>query len=65
MTQPTETPPAEGQTHMARHEHANDANSGPVSPNRTPMAIGLVAIGFVVLCTLALIVGKIVVAMGD
>ena len=62
MTQPTDTPPAAGQTEMVRHEHSNDANSGPVVPNRTPMVIGLSLIALIVVCTLLLIVGRIVIA---
>lgn len=46
---PTETPPAEGSTGMVEHEHSNDANSGPVIPNRTPMVITLASIGLLVL----------------
>lgn len=61
MTQPTDTPPAAGQTEMVRHEHSNDANSGPVVPNRTPMVIGLSLIALIVVCTLLLIVGRIVI----
>ena len=45
MTQPTETPPAEGSTGMVRDERANDANSGPVAGNRTPMTVTFVALG--------------------
>lgn len=56
MTRPTETPPAEGSTEMVRHEHSNDANSGPVLGNRTPMAIGLVGIAVMVLLTLGVVV---------
>jgi hypothetical protein len=56
MTQPTETPPAEGSTGMVRHEHANDSNSGPVAGNRTPMTVTLVAIGVLVLLMLAAVV---------
>lgn len=56
MTQPTETPPAEGSTGMVRHEHSNDSNSGPVSGNRTPMTVTLVAIGLIVLLMLAVVV---------
>ena len=44
MTQPNDTPPAEGSTRMALHEHANDANSGPLAGNRTPMAVTLGAL---------------------
>ncbi|HEV2890141.1 MAG TPA: hypothetical protein VGX28_07160 [Frankiaceae bacterium] len=44
MTQPTETPPAEGSTGMVRHEHSNDANSGPVAGNRTPMTVTMIAL---------------------
>lgn len=47
-TRPTETPPAEGSTTMVRSEHANDANSGPVVGNRTPMVVTLVSIGLLV-----------------
>ena len=53
MTQrPTETPPGEGSTGMVMDEHANDANSGPVSGNRTPMVVTLVALGLLVLTAL-------------
>ena len=55
-TRPTETPPAEGSTGMVRGEHANDANSGPVSGNRTPMAIALVALGVLVLLIAGVVV---------
>ena len=48
MTQPNDTPPAEGSTRMALSEHANDANSGPVAGNRTPMAVTLGALLLVV-----------------
>lgn len=57
MTQPTETPPAEGSTGMVRSEHANDSNSGPVAGNRTPMTIG-----FIALCLLLTLVAMVVVA---
>jgi hypothetical protein len=53
---PTETPPAEGSTGMVRSEHANDANSGPVIPNRTPMVITLVSIGVLVLLMFGVVV---------
>jgi hypothetical protein len=56
MTQPTETPPAEGSTGMVRSEHANDSNSGPVAGNRTPMTIGFLALVFL----LALIAAAVV-----
>ena len=56
MTQPTETPPAEGSTGMVRAEHSNDDNSGPVAGNRTPMVVTLVALGILLL----LIVGAVV-----
>jgi hypothetical protein len=56
MTQPTETPPAEGSTGMVRHEHSNDSNSGPVAGNRTPMTVTLVAIAVVVLLMMAVVV---------
>ena len=59
MTHPTETPPAAGQTEMARHEHSNDANSGPVAGNRTPMVLTLVAIGVIV----ALMFGVVIFAL--
>lgn len=55
MTRPTETPPAEGSTGMAMHEHANDANSGPVAGNRTPMAFGLAGIAVVLVAVLAVV----------
>lgn len=53
---PTETPPAEGSTAMAAHEHTNDSNSGPVSGNRTPMTITLVSIGLIVLLMFGVVV---------
>ncbi len=56
MTQPTETPPAEGSTEMVRHEHSNDSNSGPVIGNRTPMVITLGAIGLMVLLMMGVVV---------
>jgi hypothetical protein len=55
MTQPTETPPAEGSTGMVRSEHANDANSGPIAGNRTPMTITLVALALLGLTMLAVV----------
>jgi hypothetical protein len=55
VTQPTETPPGEGSTGMALSEHANDANSGPVAGNRTPMTVTLVAIGVLVLLVLGVV----------
>jgi hypothetical protein len=55
MTQPTETPPAEGSTGMVRSEHANDANSGPVAGNRTPMTVTLVALALLGLTMLAVV----------
>ncbi|HEU0132224.1 MAG TPA: hypothetical protein VFQ85_14645 [Mycobacteriales bacterium] len=54
--QPTETPPGESSTGMVRSEHANDANSGPVSGNRTPMVVTIVAMAVLVLCMLAVVV---------
>lgn len=45
---PTETPPAESSTGMVRSEHANDANSGPVGGNRTPMVAFLAGIALLV-----------------
>lgn len=45
---PTETPPAESSTSMVTSEHSNDANSGPVVGNRTPMVTFLVGIGVLV-----------------
>ena len=59
MTQPTETPPAEGSTEMVRHEHSNDSNSGPVVGNRTPMIVTFVGIGLLLLS----VVGVLVYAM--
>jgi hypothetical protein len=56
MTAPNETPPGEGSTGMVLSEHANDANSGPVVPNRTPMAVTLAAMGVLLLLILAGIV---------
>lgn len=53
---PTETPPAEGSTGMVQTEHSNDANSGPVVPNRTPMAITLAGIGLLVLLMFGVVV---------
>jgi hypothetical protein len=41
---------------MVRSEHANDANSGPVSGNRTPMVVTIVAMAVLVLCMLAVVV---------
>jgi hypothetical protein len=55
MTRPTETPPAESSTRMVRSEHANDANSGPVVGNRTPMAVTLVALAVLVLLMLGVV----------
>jgi hypothetical protein len=55
MTQPTETPPAEGSTSMARTEHSNDSNSGPVSGNRTPMVVTFVALGFLLVCVVGVL----------
>jgi hypothetical protein len=52
MTQPTETPPGEGSTGMVLDEHSNDANSGPVAGNRTPMSVALVALGVLVVLVL-------------
>jgi hypothetical protein len=60
MTQPTETPPAEGSTGMARSEHANDANSGPIAGNRTPMVTFLVALALLGLTMLAVVAYGIV-----
>lgn len=58
MTQPTETPPAEGSTGMVRYEHSNDANSGPVSGNRTPMVWAMVGLGILLaLVVLAIVTG--------
>ena len=48
MTRPTDTPPAEGSTAMVLEEHSNDANSGPVAGNRTPMTATLVAMALLV-----------------
>jgi hypothetical protein len=59
MTMPNGTPPGEGSTRMVLSEHANDANAGPVSPNRTPMAVTLAAMAVL----LALIVAGIVVGV--
>ncbi|MDQ1712417.1 MAG: hypothetical protein QOE45_1867 [Frankiaceae bacterium] len=59
MTSPTETPPGEGSTGMALSEHANDANSGPVSPNRTPMIVTLAALGVLLALVLAAVVAAV------
>jgi hypothetical protein len=56
MTQPTETPPAEGSTGMVREEHSNDANSGPVAGNRTPMVVTFAALGLLLLLIVVAIV---------
>lgn len=53
---PTETPPAEGSTGMVQYEHSNDANSGPVVGNRTPMIITLGSIGLLVLLMFGVVV---------
>lgn len=63
-TRPTETPPAEGSTGMVRTEHSNDANSGPVIGNRTPMIVTLAAIGLIVLAMFAVVVYALT-ALGD
>ena len=55
MTQPTETPPAEGSTHMVRYEHTNDANSGPVVGNRTPMVVTFIGLGLLLLSVIAVL----------
>lgn len=60
MTQPTETPPAEGSTHMVRTEHANDSNSGPVVGNRTPMVVTFVGLGFLILAVIAVLAAALV-----
>ncbi|HEX8004297.1 MAG TPA: hypothetical protein VF519_16545 [Mycobacteriales bacterium] len=60
MTQPTETPPAEGSTEMVRHEHSNDANSGPVAGNRTPMVVAFVALGLLLLLIVLAIVSGLI-----
>ena len=59
-TRPTETPPGEGSTAMARSEHANDANSGPVSGDRTPMSVAMVALAVLMVLTVAVIVTGLV-----
>ena len=56
MTQPTETPPAEGSTGFVRYEHSNDANSGPVAGNRTPMVVTFVALGVLLLLLVVAVV---------
>jgi len=56
MTQPTETPPGESSTTMVRYEHSNDANSGPVAGNRTPMIVTFAALGVLLLLLLAAVV---------
>jgi hypothetical protein len=40
---------------MVLDEHANDANSGPVAGNRTPMTITLVALAVLGLTMLAVV----------
>jgi len=52
---PTETPPAESSTGMVRSEHANDANSGPVLGNRTPMVTFLAALSVIVALTFGVV----------
>lgn len=63
MTRPTETPPGEGSTRMALDEHANDANSGPVAGNRTPMTIALVAMAVLLVLVIAALISGIVALM--
>jgi hypothetical protein len=60
MTQPTETPPAEGSTGMVRYEHSNDENSGPVAGNRTPMVVTFVALGVLLLLIVVAVVAGLV-----
>lgn len=60
MTQPTETPLAEGSTGMVRSEHSNDSNAGPVAGNRTPMTVGFVALAVLLLLIAAVVVAGFV-----
>lgn len=60
MTQPTETPPGEDSTGMVRYEHSNDANSGPVSGNRTPMVVAFVALGILLLLILGGVISGVI-----
>jgi hypothetical protein len=61
MTTHDDMPAGEGSTGMVLSEHANDANAGPVVPNRTPMALTLAAMGVL----LVLIVAGIVVGVAN
>jgi hypothetical protein len=61
MTTPHDTPHGEGSTRMVLSEHANDANSGPVYPNGTPMAVTLAAMAVL----LVLIIAGIVVGVAN
>ncbi len=63
MTQPTETPPAEGSTHMVRYEHNNDSNSGPVVGNRTPMIVTFIGLGFLLVGVVAVLAYALVMLM--
>jgi len=45
---------------MARSEHANDANSGPVSGDRTPMSVAMIALAVLMVLTAAVIVTELV-----
>jgi hypothetical protein len=59
-TRPTETPPGEGSTPMALSEHANDANSGPVSGDRTPMSVAMIALAVLMVLVVAVIITGLV-----
>ncbi len=60
MTTPEDTPPATGSMSGATGRVEDEPNHGPVSGNRTPMVVTLVALSLIVLLVAGFVVASLI-----